>query len=190
MISTFLVEHAPLVGLGFWITVVVVTAITWALHRRRLRGVLLGLSGVALVGLLALTFVPDGSRPGGLSCTIQFSVPFQGIETLANIALTLPLALLLGVAVNRPLTVLLGVGSLSAVIEVVQALLPGIGRRCDTNDWLMNAVGALLGAVIACIICELGRRRDSKQDGSAPDRSAEPTARASRSGTGSTTVGG
>jgi glycopeptide antibiotics resistance protein len=190
VISTFLVEHAPLVGVGFWIAAVAVTAIAWMLHRRRLRGVLVGLSGVALAGLLALTLLPDGSRPGGLTCTVQFSVPFQGIETLANVALTLPIALLLGVAVRRPFAILLGVVSLSAVIEVVQALLPGIGRHCDTNDWFMNAVGALLGALIACVICKLGRRRDAKQDAPALDRSAEPTARASRTGTGSTTVGG
>ncbi len=67
---------------------------------------------------------------------MQFSVPFQGIDTLANIALLLPLALFLSVATNRPLTVLAGTVALSVAIEVVQALAPALGRRCDTNDWV------------------------------------------------------
>ncbi len=80
-----------------------------------------------------LTLLPDGARSGGVTCTVQFSVPFQGIDTLANIALLLPLALFLSVATNRPLTVLAGTVALSVAIEVVQALAPALGRRCDTN---------------------------------------------------------
>nr|WP_279589925.1 VanZ family protein [Frigoribacterium faeni] len=103
--------------------------------------------------------MPDGARPGGVTCTVQFSVPFQGIDTLANVAMLLPLVLFLGTATSRPLAVLTGAVALSAVIEVVQALAPVLGRRCDTNDWFMNTVGAVLGAVIALVICALERRR-------------------------------
>jgi hypothetical protein len=162
MISTFLVEHAPLVRAGFWVAVVIAAVVAWALHRSQLRGVLLGLSGLSFVAVLVLTLLPDGARPGGVTCTAQLSVPFGGIETLANVALLLPLVLFLGTATNRPLTVLAGAVVLSAVIEVVQALAPVLGRRCDTNDWFMNTVGALLGAVIAVVICRLGRRRATR----------------------------
>jgi len=159
VISTFLVEHAPLVRIGFWAAVAAATLLTWVLHRLRLRRVLLGLSAVALVAVLVLTLLPDGARPGGVTCTVQFSVPFQGIDTLANVAMLLPLVLFLGTATNRPLIVLTGAVALSAVIEVVQALAPVLGRRCDTNDWFMNTVGAVLGVVIALVICAFNRRR-------------------------------
>lgn len=159
MISTFLVEHAPLVRIGLWVAVAAATLLAWVLHRLRLRRVLLGLSAVALIAVLVLTLLPDGARPGGVTCTVQFSVPFQGIDTLANVAMLLPLVLFLGTATNRPLTILTGAVALSAVIEVVQALAPVLGRRCDTDDWAMNTVGAVLGAVIALIICAIDRRR-------------------------------
>lgn len=159
MISTFLVEHAPLVRTGFWVAVAAATLLAWVLHRLRLRRVLLGLSAVALIAVLVLTLLPDGARPGGVTCTVQFSVPFQGIDTLANVAMLLPLVLFLGTATNRPLTILTGAVALSAVIEVVQALAPVLGRRCDTDDWAMNTVGAVLGAVIALVICAIDRRR-------------------------------
>lgn len=159
MISTFLVEHAPLVRVGFWTVVTAATLLAWVLHRLRLRRVLLGLSAVALVAVLVLTLLPDGARPGGVTCTVQFSVPFQGIDTLANVAMLLPLVLFLGTATNRPLTVLAGAIVLSAVIEVVQAVAPVLGRRCDTNDWFMNTVGAILGAVVVVVVCAIDRRR-------------------------------
>ncbi|KQQ25601.1 VanZ family protein [Frondihabitans sp. Leaf304] len=159
MISTFLVEHAPLVRIGFWVAVAAATLLAWVLLRLRLRRVLLGLSAVALIAVLVLTLLPDGARPGGVTCTVQFSVPFQGIDTLANVAMLLPLVLFLGTATNRPLTILTGAVALSAVIEVVQALAPVLGRRCDTNDWFMNTVGAVLGAVVALVICALERHR-------------------------------
>ena len=159
MISTFLVEHAPLVRIGFWVGIAAATLLAWVLHRLRLRRVLLGLSAVAVVAVLVLTLLPDGTRPGGITCTVQFSVPFQGIDTLANVAMLLPLVLFLGTATNRPLTILTGAVALSAVIEVVQALAPVLGRRCDTDDWAMNTVGAVLGAVIALVICAIDRRR-------------------------------
>jgi glycopeptide antibiotics resistance protein len=158
VISTFLVEHAPLVRIGFWVAVAAATLLAWVLHRFRFRRVLLGLSAVALVTVLVLTLLPDGARSGGVTCTAQLSVPFQGIDTLANVAMLLPLVLFLGTATNRPLTVLTGAVALSAVVEVVQALAPVLGRRCDTNDWFMNTVGAVLGAIIALVVCALERR--------------------------------
>jgi len=159
MISTFLVEHAALVRVAFWVAVVVAAGLAWILHRLRLRAVLLGLSAVSLVAVLVLTLLPDGARPDGVTCTVQFSVPFQGLDTLANVAMLLPLVLFLGTATNRPFAVLGGAVVLSAAIEVVQAVAPALGRRCDTNDLFMNSSGAVLGAVVALVICTIDRRR-------------------------------
>lgn len=159
MISTFLVEHASLVPLGFWLAVVVALVLGWSLHRAGARRALFVLSGIALVVPLVLTMTPDGVRDGGVTCTVQFSVPFQGIEPLANIAMLLPLALFAGLATGRPVVVTIGVSGLSAVLEVVQALTPALGRACDTNDWFMNTVGALVGGAGAVLVSTLDRRR-------------------------------
>jgi VanZ family protein len=34
-------------------------------------------------------------------------------------------------------------------IEALQALVPAIGRACDTNDWAMNTMGTLLAVLLA-----------------------------------------
>ncbi|WP_156186412.1 VanZ family protein [Cellulosimicrobium funkei] len=43
---------------------------------------------------------------------------------------------------------------------MVQALSPALGRSCDTNDWLSNSIGALLGAGLAVVALRLATRRD------------------------------
>ncbi|QHC58885.1 VanZ family protein [Rathayibacter sp. VKM Ac-2760] len=159
MISTFLVEHAALVPPAFWIAVALVAVLALLLHRRRARRALLVLAALAFAGGIGLTmFPPDGVSP--VFCTVQFSVPFDGIDTLANVALLLPGTLLLGVALGRPLAVAAAVSGLSALIELVQATVPSIGRSCDTNDWFMNTIGAVLAALLGLVILRLGGRRD------------------------------
>ncbi|WP_186325364.1 VanZ family protein [Microbacterium sp. BH-3-3-3] len=159
MIATLLVEYSRAVPVLFWVAVVAAAVVASLLHRLGLRSVLFVLAGLSLVAVLALTLVPESEpAPGG--CTVQFSVPFQGIDTLANIAMTVPLALFFGVATRHPLLVFAGVSALSAVIETVQSLAPVIGRRCDTDDWLMNTIGAALGAGAVLVILWIeGRRR-------------------------------
>ncbi|WP_390620165.1 VanZ family protein [Cellulomonas timonensis] len=46
----------------------------------------------------------------------------------------------------------------SAGIEVVQALLTGLGRSCDTNDWLSNSIGAVIGAGLGWAALAVRRR--------------------------------
>ncbi|MCJ1674564.1 MULTISPECIES: VanZ family protein [unclassified Rathayibacter] len=162
MISTFLVEHAALVPIGFWIAVALVTALAWLLHRRGARRTLLVLAAVAFLAGIALTMYPPDGTPL-VFCTVQFSVPFDGIDTLANIALLLPGALLLAVAVGRPVLVAAAVSGLSALIELVQASVPAIGRSCDTNDWFMNTIGAVLGALLAAVILAIENRRAGRR---------------------------
>ncbi len=35
------------------------------------------------------------------------------------------------------------------MIEALQSLVFAIGRACDTNDWMMNTVGAAIGVLLA-----------------------------------------
>ncbi|QHC69339.1 VanZ family protein [Rathayibacter sp. VKM Ac-2801] len=162
MISTFLVDRAALVPLGFWIAVASVTALAWLLRRRGARKTLLVLAASAFVAAIALTVYPPDGTPL-VFCTVQFSVPFEGIDTLANIALLLPGTLLLAVATGRPLLIAACVSCLSALIELVQASAPAIGRSCDTNDWFMNTIGAILAAVLAGTILKAENRRTIRQ---------------------------
>lgn len=151
MISTILVENAALVRILFWAAVGVSAILGWVLFRSGKAGALAVLAVVGLLGVLALTVSPsDGVRYA--FCTVQFSVPFQGIDTLANIAMMVPLTLFAALRLRRPLLVFAAVSGLSAIIELVQALIPALGRSCDTNDWYMNTVGAAVGTLIALTV--------------------------------------
>jgi VanZ family protein len=158
VISTFLVGISPFVPLLFGVACAATAVVAWVLHRLHLRTALFVLSGLALVAVLGLTLLPDADPVAG-GCEVQFSVPFRGLDTLANIGMTVPLALFLGVATRHPLFVFGGVSVLSAAIEAVQAVSPALGRRCDTDDWFMNTIGAVLGAVLALVILGIERRR-------------------------------
>jgi VanZ family protein len=93
-----------------------------------------------------------------------------------------PLALFASLRYRRPLAVLAAVSLLSVLIELVQAALPALGRACDTNDWLMNTVGAAVGALLAIgIIVGSRRRRRGHSDGRAY-RSARHGTDAARNG--------
>ena len=144
--------------MAFWVAVATTAAIGWLLFRFGKRRAVQVLVGVSLLGVITLTLTPSSSD--GLDfCTVQFSVPFQGIDTLANLAMTVPLTLFAALAFGRMLPVFAAVSGFSALIELVQALAPAIGRACDTNDWLMNTVGAALGAGLAATIIATESRR-------------------------------
>ena len=46
---------------------------------------------------------------------------------------------------------------LSVSLEALQALVPGLGRSCDTNDWLSNTIGAAVGTGLAAAALALNR---------------------------------
>ena len=66
--------------------------------------------------------------------------------------------LLLGIALRRPVAALLAGTGASVAREVVQAAVPAIGRSCDTNDWLANTLGAVLGAALALVALRRAQR--------------------------------
>lgn len=163
MISTVLAAHPILVRVLFVIGVLACAALGAVLHRAGKTRALLVLAAAALVAAFALTFSPAHNLSEGF-CTVQFSVPFAGVETLANIALLLPATLFTALAVERPVLVFAAASALSASVELVQGLLPALGRACDTNDWYMNTIGAAVGALIAAIVIVARARRTSDAD--------------------------
>ncbi len=144
--------------MAFWAVMVAVAIVGSLLYKARRPRALLALAAVGLLGAIALTVSPSDNR-GSVFCTVQFSVPFYGIETLANLAMLMPLTLFAALGLQRPLPVFAAVTGLSALIELVQAVVPDLGRSCDTNDWFMYTVGAAIGAIIATAIIALTARR-------------------------------
>ncbi|RSN42105.1 VanZ family protein [Amycolatopsis sp. WAC 04197] len=157
MITNFLLDHSALVPVAI-LLVALVCAVLGHLFAGRHR-VLWMLTGVALVPVVALTLVPNRHTIDEILCTVQFSLPTLGsVELLANVALFLPPVYFAALASRRPVTMFAAGSALSAVIESLQAVVPAIGRACDTNDWLMNTIGALLAAGMAWLV---GRRAQS-----------------------------
>ena len=91
---------------------------------------------------------------------VQWTLPtFGRVELMANVVLFVLPVLFASVASRRPLVMLLAASALSVAIEVFQALVPAIGRSCDTTDWLNNTIGAAVGAVLAIVALRLAKRR-------------------------------
>lgn len=158
MISTFLVGARWLPILALVVFVVVGPLVAAVLSRRpRIAAVLLAVSVAAVLGL---TLVPDGDPSPAIGCAVELPyVSLTSVESLANVLLLAPTALLAGVLLRRPVVAAVGAIALSVVIEATQALVLAIGRACDTSDLLTNAAGAVLGGVLALVGLLLARRR-------------------------------
>lgn len=165
MITNFLLDHSALVPVTLLLIAFVCVGVGYLVLRRRygqrVRWALLALS---VLPVLALTLVPSGSRPDQVMCTVQFSVPtLTRVELLSNVALFFPLAFFATLATRRPLSMLAGCSGLSAAIEALQALVPAIGRACDTNDWMMNTIGTVVGVLLALGTVALANRVTSRR---------------------------
>ncbi|MEU3600931.1 VanZ family protein [Streptomyces sp. NPDC006798] len=134
---------------------VLATVAVYAVARGRTgRPVARALATAAVAAVLMLTLPPVGSAPH-TSVTCETSLdPVRRIlfaEGWLNVALFVPVGLFGALAVRRPLAVVVSGTVLSALIETVQALLPRLGRGCDSGDLVMNTLGAALGAVAAAV---------------------------------------
>lgn len=156
MITDVLLDHAALVPLALVATALACAGICLLMLRRAhdVARAAWTLTVLSLLPVLALTLVPSTKGRGEqVSCTVQFALPSPTtVELLANVALLLPAACFATLATRRPLLVLAAVSAGSAAIEAVQALLPLIGRACDTNDWFMNSLGAAAGVLLAAVV--------------------------------------
>ncbi|MFE0427483.1 VanZ family protein, partial [Streptomyces sp. NPDC058953] len=131
------------------------TVAVYAVARgRSRRPVSWALATAAAAAVLMLTLPPVGA---GLhtSITCSTSVDLANrilfAEGWLNVALFVPVGFFGALASRRPLAVAAAGTLLSAVIETVQALLPRLGRGCDSGDLVMNALGTALGAGTAAV---------------------------------------
>ena len=158
MITDFLLEYPALVPLAILVTAVLCVGIGHVLLRTGRRGWLWPVIALAAVPVVALTLTPTSSHTLQ-RCAVQFSLPTLGsVELLANVALLLPLTFFATLATGRPGLMMVAGIALSAVIEGVQALVPAIGRSCDTNDWAMNTLGVLVAALLGWALLALHQR--------------------------------
>jgi hypothetical protein len=101
--------------------------------------------------------------PGGgfltRKCVVNhdFAQPFHTDQGLLNLALFVPVGFfaLLAIRAVAP-TIALAV-LLPLATELIQCLVPAVGRLCDTSDVEMNALGGLAGAVAASLLLRLAR---------------------------------
>lgn len=163
MLSTLLIE-APWLAFGVLIAVVVVAPVVgvWLARLPRLTAVLFGL---AVVVTLALTLSPDGAPRSDVTCNV--GLPYlapTAVESTANVLLFVPVAFFAGVRWRRPVIAAVGASAFSVLVEVVQAVVPGIGRACDTSDWITNTIGAVVGGVLAAVSVQWAGRRVARAD--------------------------
>lgn len=157
MITDVLLDHPWMTPVALAVLIVLAPIVGgWLVGRTK---VAWGFAGLALVPVVALTLVPV-DRQLYERCTIQWVMPTPGrVEVFANLVLFVAPVFLAGVATRRPMPALLcGIG-LSLLIEVVQALIPGIGRSCDSTDLLANTLGAAIGSGLAAGVLVLTERR-------------------------------
>lgn len=93
---------------------------------------------------------------------------------MANVALFFPLAYFATLATQRPVLTLATGAAVSAATEAAQALVPALGRACDTNDWLMNTIGILAGVLLACGTTAVAHRVEANRAGH-PERHTRGT---------------
>ncbi|MFC8797837.1 VanZ family protein [Promicromonospora sp. NPDC057138] len=132
------------------------------------------LAVLAVLPVLGLTLVPDfkftPSDSDGIRCAVQFGVPSLNILELANMALFLVPVFFAALATRRPLVLFVAGAGLSALVEALQGLIPALGRACDTDDWVINTLGAAAGALLALGVLALAKRIGTRT--AAEDRDA------------------
>ncbi|OLF16702.1 VanZ family protein [Actinophytocola xanthii] len=167
MITNFLLDNSALVPVVLVLAVVLCVGVGCVVLRSRRFAVrvLWVLVALSVLPVLALTLVPTRSRVESVACVIQFSAPTVGsVELLANVALFVPPVYFGALSTRRPLPTLVVAAVFSAAIETVQALIPAIGRACDTNDWAMNTAGAVVAAILAAATMAVTARATSRSE--------------------------
>lgn len=122
-------------------------------------------SAVGLAVVLALTLgggtEPDHIHGGAAACSAEESVaetllePTHNLESALNLALLVPVGAASALAVRRPFPPLLLVLVLPAAVEAVQLTVPG--RICSPADYLLNALGGVVG--VGTGVAALARQR-------------------------------
>lgn len=173
MLSTILAIHPWLGAAAVATAVVVGLPLGWWLAARSRAA--WALAAVAAIAVLVATLFPTG-RAIEVVCVLAPEGGLAGPEPLANVALFVPIGLLVGVASRRPVLGALAGGALTVAIEAVQALVPAIGRSCAIDDAIANALGAVLGAVLAALALLLARRASAAATAADVRARQEPSA--------------
>ncbi|WP_433498176.1 VanZ family protein [Sphaerimonospora sp. CA-214678] len=127
-----------------------VLAVAWARKRGAPSGPTV-LFALALTVVLTSTLIPISKVANGSGyCTLPSS--WDGMlddSGMLNVALFVPLGFFSTLILRRASLAIVGAITLSAAIELCQALIPMISRRCDSSDFLANSLGATIGVAIA-----------------------------------------
>jgi glycopeptide antibiotics resistance protein len=141
---------------------------SWAPAPLSRRATALALGGW-LIALLFMTL-----RSAGSSARLNL-VPdlggryFSAFDTFANVAVFLPLGLVLAAAAWRAVPVVALGMAVSVAIELTQYLLD-IGRSADINDVITNSAGAALGFCLGWAIRRARSRRAHTDVGASASR--------------------
>ena len=162
MISTFLANNWWLVTAAIPAVIIVGLLLGVLLAPRpRATRVLMVLS---VILVLAVALYPETLKPA-MGC--HLALDYWSLDK-PNVILFIPPVLLAGVLFRRPWLAIVAGSLLSVLIEVVQLLIPAIGRSCDLSDWISNTVGAIIGGVLAFVALwiagRLARRRAVARD--------------------------
>jgi glycopeptide antibiotics resistance protein len=101
--------------------------------------------GAAVAFVLWLTLFSPPAATGEVHAPLEPWVPFRAVEMTLNVALFVPLGLVLG-WIGRPRW-LAGAVALTVAVEVTQLWLPL--REAEVIDVVTNSVGAFLGYALA-----------------------------------------
>ncbi len=119
------------------------------------------LAAASLIPIALLTLVPQNRRLFS-RCEISFDFYWptpSRVELMANLVRFVLPVLLLSVATRRPFLAFAAGTGLSVAIEATQAAVTSLGRSCDSNDWITNTMGAVIGAALGWEALRFARRR-------------------------------
>ena len=166
MITDFLLNNSALVPVVLLLVAAACVGVGYLILRTRRCGrrALWALVLLSVLPVVALTLVPTSGRVDHVACVVQFRLPtLTTVGLLANVAMFFPPVFFATLATRQRLLMLAAGTSFSAMIEALQAMVPAIGRACDTNDWAMNTVGAILAVLLASATIALTNRAGKRK---------------------------
>ncbi|MFD7922143.1 VanZ family protein [Streptomyces sp. NPDC059740] len=112
---------------------------------------------VLFTSIVAVTLAMPGGGIQRSECVLNRNIfePLMTSEGLLNLAMYVPLGLAGFAATRAVVPTLVTCACLSLVTEVSQALLPWVGRNCDSGDFFMNSAGGALGIALGCLYLRL-----------------------------------
>lgn len=116
--------------------------------------------GASLGVEASVTLLNSGGGALTRRCVVNHDLmePFHTDQGLLNLVLFIPVGLFAALAIRALAPVAALVVLLPVATELLQSLVPAIGRLCDTSDMEMNAFGGLAGAAVGNLLLHATRR--------------------------------